>query len=102
MQPTQAFLNVDELEANGHTVEDVARYMMTFTQAQTAGGGVEPNPGEQDDVVMAGGLPLGAHAGPAVPSRGEGIGAARLPGTGGRLVYPVAIPMPSAWLWAAR
>ena len=57
MQPTQAFLNVDELEANGHTVEDVARYMMTFTQSQTAGGGVEPNPGEQDDVVMQAAFP---------------------------------------------
>ena len=49
MQPTQAFLNVDELEENGYTVDDVARYMMTFTQAQTAGGGVLPNPGQEND-----------------------------------------------------
>jgi hypothetical protein len=52
MQPTQAFLNLEELAANGHTVADVARYMATFTQAQTAGGGVEPNPGQDDDIVM--------------------------------------------------
>ena len=57
MQPTQAFLNLEELEANGHTVDDVARYMMTFTQAQTAGGGVVPNPGQEDDAVMQAAFP---------------------------------------------
>ncbi|MGZ8631780.1 MAG: alkaline phosphatase family protein [Actinomycetota bacterium] len=57
IQPTQAFLNLDELEANGHTVDDVARFMMTFTQAQTAGGGVVPNPGEENDVVMTAAFP---------------------------------------------
>ncbi|HEX7248219.1 MAG TPA: alkaline phosphatase family protein [Actinomycetota bacterium] len=57
MQPTQAFLNMSELTANGHTVADVARYMATFTQAQTAGGGVEPNPGQENDVVMSAAFP---------------------------------------------
>jgi hypothetical protein len=57
MQPTQAFLNVDELKQNGYTVEDVARYMMTFTQAQTAGGGVLPNPGQENDTIMAAAFP---------------------------------------------
>jgi hypothetical protein len=57
MQPTQAFLNVDELEANGHAVDDVARFMMRFTQAQTAGGGVVPIPGQEHDVVMAAAFP---------------------------------------------
>jgi Type I phosphodiesterase / nucleotide pyrophosphatase len=57
MQPSQAFLNVDELEQNGYTVDDVARYVMTFTQAQTAGGGVVPNPGEDNDTVMAAAFP---------------------------------------------
>ncbi len=52
MQPTQAFLNLAELEANGHTVDDVARYMATFTQTQTLGSGVVPNPGEENDAVM--------------------------------------------------
>jgi Type I phosphodiesterase / nucleotide pyrophosphatase len=57
MQPSQAFLNLDELEQNGYTVDDVARYVMTFTQAQTAGGGVVPNPGEDNDTVMAAAFP---------------------------------------------
>jgi len=57
MQPTQAFLNLEELEANGHSVGDVARFMMTFTQAQTAGGGIVPNPGEENDPVMAAAFP---------------------------------------------
>jgi hypothetical protein len=57
MQPTQAFLNVDELKQNGYTVDDVARYMMTFTQAQTAGGGVLPNPGQENDTIMAEAFP---------------------------------------------
>ena len=57
MQPTQAFLNLAELEANGHTVDDVARAMLTFTQAQTAGGGVVPNAGEENDTVMEAAFP---------------------------------------------
>jgi hypothetical protein len=57
MQPTQAFLNLDELEANGHTVDEVARFMMTFTQAQTAAGGIVPNAGQQNDTVMAAAFP---------------------------------------------
>lgn len=57
MQPTQAFLNMEELAANGHTVADVARFMATFTQAQTAAGGVEPNPGQENDVVMSAAFP---------------------------------------------
>jgi hypothetical protein len=31
--------------------------MMTFTQAQTAGGGVVPNPGEENDEVMQAAFP---------------------------------------------
>jgi hypothetical protein len=57
MQPSQAFLNVDELEQNGYTVADVARYMMTFTQADTAGGGVTPIPGHENDTVMQAAFP---------------------------------------------
>ena len=72
MQPTQAFLNLEELDANGHTVDDVARYMVTFTQAQTAGGGVVPNPGQENDAGDGRGVPVGADAGPAVPARGGG------------------------------
>ena len=57
MQPTQAFLNTDELESNGASVDDVARFMMTFTQNQTAGGGVEPNAGQENDTVMRAAFP---------------------------------------------
>jgi hypothetical protein len=57
MQPTQAFLNVDELSQNGYTVADVARYMMAFTQAQTAGGGVVPLPGQDNVTVMDAAFP---------------------------------------------
>ncbi len=52
VQPSQVFLNTDELAANGHTVADVARYVMTLTQAQTADGGVVPNPGQDNDPVF--------------------------------------------------
>jgi hypothetical protein len=57
MQPTQAFLNMDELAANGHTLDEVARFMMTFTQAQTAAGGIVPNPGQENATVMAAAFP---------------------------------------------
>jgi Type I phosphodiesterase / nucleotide pyrophosphatase len=57
MQPTQAFINVDELKEGGYTLDDVARYMMTFTQTQTAGGGVVPNPGQENDTVMQAAFP---------------------------------------------
>ena len=57
MQPTQAFLNLEELASNGHTVADVARFMATFTQTETAGGGVEPNPGQDNDIVMDAAFP---------------------------------------------
>ena len=57
MQPTQAFLNLEELAANGHTIADVARFMAGFTQAETAGGGVEPNPGQDNDIVMDAAFP---------------------------------------------
>ncbi len=39
-QPSQLFLNTDELAKNGHTVDDVARYVMALTQADTAAGGI--------------------------------------------------------------
>ena len=51
-QPSQVFLNQAELQANGHTVADVARYVATLTQAQTAEGGVTPIPGHENDRVF--------------------------------------------------
>jgi hypothetical protein len=52
-QPTQLFMDLDELESHGGTIEEVARYAMTLTQAQTAGSGVTPKPGQADDPVFA-------------------------------------------------
>jgi arylsulfatase A-like enzyme len=49
VQPAQAFLNVAELEDNGYTVADVARYVAGLTRADTAGGGVTPAPGTEDE-----------------------------------------------------
>jgi hypothetical protein len=52
VQPAQAFLNEEELADNGFTVADVARFVQTMTQAQTAAGGVAPRPGEENDRVF--------------------------------------------------
>jgi hypothetical protein len=52
VQPAQAFLNEDELADNGFTAADVARFVQTMTQAQTAGGGVVPQPGKENERVF--------------------------------------------------
>jgi hypothetical protein len=57
VQPTQVFLNVDELEQNGFTVGDVARYVMTLTQQQTAGGGTTVDPATANDLVFQAAFP---------------------------------------------
>jgi agmatine/peptidylarginine deiminase len=36
IQPTQIFVNQAELRQNGHSLEDVARYVMSLTRGQTA------------------------------------------------------------------
>jgi hypothetical protein len=51
------FLNTDELTKNGFTVADVARYVMSLTQAQTAAGGIQPIPGHENDKVFAAAFP---------------------------------------------
>jgi hypothetical protein len=57
VQPSQVFLNTDELAKNGHTVADVARYIMTLTQAQTAGPGQTVNPATATDKVFQAAFP---------------------------------------------
>ena len=57
MQPSQVFLNTDELAKNGFTVADVARYVMTLTQAQTAVTGIAPIPGHENDPVFQAAFP---------------------------------------------
>jgi hypothetical protein len=57
VQPSQVFLNVDELEQNGFTVGDVARYIMTLTQATTAGPGQTVDPATANDTVFQAAFP---------------------------------------------
>lgn len=52
VQPAQVFLNEEELAENGFTVADVARWTLALTQADTAGGGVSPQPGRENDPVF--------------------------------------------------
>jgi hypothetical protein len=52
VQPAQAFLNEEELADNGFTVADVARFVQTMTQSQTAAGGVTPQPGRANERVF--------------------------------------------------
>jgi hypothetical protein len=53
VQPGSIFLNEDEVKANGTTIDDIARFTQTLTQAQTSGGGVTPNPGQENDQVFS-------------------------------------------------
>jgi hypothetical protein len=53
VQPGSIFLNEDEVKANGTTIDDIARYTQTLTQAETSGGGVTPNPGQENDPVFS-------------------------------------------------
>ena len=53
VQPGSIFLNEAEVTANGTTIDDIARFAQTLTQAQTSGGGITPNPGQENDPVFA-------------------------------------------------
>ena len=57
VQPSQVFLNTDELTKNGFTVGDVARYIMTLTQQQTAGPGQTVDPATANDKVFQAAFP---------------------------------------------
>ncbi len=53
VQPGSIFLNEDEVAANDTTIDDIARFTQTLTQSQTSGGGITPNPGQENDPVFA-------------------------------------------------
>ncbi|MEP6758357.1 MAG: alkaline phosphatase family protein [Actinomycetota bacterium] len=53
VQPGSIFLNEGEVAANGTTIDDIARFAQTLTQTQTSGGGITPNPGQENDPVFA-------------------------------------------------
>ncbi len=55
--PTGLFVNTDELRQNGYTLEEVAQYIRTLTEAQTAGEGVAVPPNEQNDLVFQAAFP---------------------------------------------
>jgi hypothetical protein len=57
VQPAQVFLNEAELADNGFTVADVARFVQTLTKADTAGGGVVPAPGTEQDPAFQAAFP---------------------------------------------
>jgi len=57
VQPGSIFLNEDEVAANNTTIADIARYTQTLTQAETSGGGVSPNPGQENDPVFQAVIP---------------------------------------------
>src|SRR3954470_3166305 len=57
VQPGSIFLDEDEVAANNTTIADIARFTQTLTQAETSGGGVTPNPGQENDPVFQAVLP---------------------------------------------
>jgi hypothetical protein len=57
VRPTQVWLDRDELEANGFTLEQVSRWFLDLTQEDTYKGQHLPEPGHEDDPVFAAALP---------------------------------------------
>jgi hypothetical protein len=57
VQPTQIFMNTSELAQNGATLDDVARYITTLTEQDTAGVGVKVDPAHANDPVFTAAWP---------------------------------------------
>ena len=57
VQPTQIFVNVQELHKNGYTLQQVADYIMGLTKGQTAGAGVYVPPDQANDPVFQAAFP---------------------------------------------
>jgi hypothetical protein len=57
VQPTQIFLNEKELQQNGGTDADVARFIMTLTENETKNYGVTVNPAHANDLVFQAAFP---------------------------------------------
>jgi hypothetical protein len=57
IQPTQMFIDTAELARNGHTVDELARYVMALTKADVAQPGVVVPAGEADDPVFQAAFP---------------------------------------------
>ena len=54
---TEFWFNESELAQSGHDLVDVANYLMSLTEAQTAKAGRPPLPGHENDLVFAGAFP---------------------------------------------
>jgi hypothetical protein len=57
VQPTQIFVNEAELQQNGFTLEDVARWILGLTKADTAPPGTTVPPEEAGDLVFQAAFP---------------------------------------------
>ncbi|HSJ51269.1 MAG TPA: alkaline phosphatase family protein [Actinomycetota bacterium] len=57
VRPTQVWLDLDELEENGYTLEQVSRWFLELTQAETFKGQRVPGPGSEGETVFAAALP---------------------------------------------
>ena len=57
VQPTQVFVDEQELSQNGHTLEEVAEYVTGLTKADTAQPGVVVPADEADDLVFQAAFP---------------------------------------------
>jgi hypothetical protein len=72
VQPSQVFLNEEELAEHDATIDDVARYVMSLTKQQVAGEGVHPPAGTADDAAFR--LVLPSTMLPELPCLPEGDG----------------------------
>jgi hypothetical protein len=54
---TEFWFNENELAQSGHDLVDVANFIMSLTEAQTAKAGRPPLPGHENDLVFAGAFP---------------------------------------------
>jgi hypothetical protein len=57
VQPTQIFMDMKELAQNNGTLDDVARFITTLTEQDTAGIGVQVDPGHANDRVFTAAFP---------------------------------------------
>ena len=74
VQPTQVFLNVDELQENGASVEDVAPVRDDVDPGADRGRWNDRRPGDREPAGVPGGVPLGPDDGAAMSARDPRVG----------------------------
>jgi hypothetical protein len=57
VQPAEIFINESELAEHGHTLEEVAEFIMTLTKSDTASEGVVVSADEAQDPVVSAAMP---------------------------------------------